>query len=197
MSSIIYWHPSIYESIMRMLYYPHYDDRFAAIAAQIPSGKEVLDVCCGTCRLYRDNLADSVDYTGVDINPRLPVSDNESVEVLIRDVRSDELPSADYVIMQASLYQFIPDHGDMVDKLLEVAREKVVITEPIRNIANSDIPILSTIVGVLSDPSTGEVSERFTNESFQTFILNEYGNQLEKMELIAGGREMLVILNAR
>src|SRR5436190_23965748 len=69
--SLLYRSGGAYSLVMRALYGRHYDARYRAVAALIPPGAEVLDVCSGPGTLYRRYLRDkNVRYRGLDINPR-------------------------------------------------------------------------------------------------------------------------------
>ena len=126
--SFIYKSSSVYELAMLLLYGRHYASRYRAIAELIPAGSNVVDLCCGPALLYHRYLrAKSVQYTGLDINrafiDRLTERGGSGQ---VWDLRSEEpLPPADYVIMQASLYHFLPDASPVVDRMLEAARKRV------------------------------------------------------------------------
>ena len=75
------------------------------------------------------------------------------------------LPAADYVIMQASLYQFLPDAQPMVDRMLQAAHRQVILTEPVRNITNSKVAPLAFLGRRLTDPGDGQSAHRFTEET--------------------------------
>jgi glycosyltransferase involved in cell wall biosynthesis len=51
--SPIYWHPRVYDLAMRLLMRREGSRITADVAALIPGGVSVTEVCCGTCRLYR------------------------------------------------------------------------------------------------------------------------------------------------
>ena len=70
------------------------------------------------------------------------------------------LPPADYVVMQASLYHFLPDPGPLVDRMLRAARCRVIIAEPVRNLATSGVPWVSRLARRQTDPGTGGAAER-------------------------------------
>ncbi len=193
-TSLVYRSASGYEFVMRLLYGRHYAARYEAISARIPDGASVLDVCCGPAVLYHRYLkARDVRYTGVDINEgfvrRL------GAHGLVRDLLSDDspLPEHDYVVMQASLYHFLPDPGRVVDLLLAAARSLVIITEPVRNLANSDVKVVAMLGRRLTDPGTGEQARRFTEASLDAFMAR-YGALVVEAEPVAGGREKLIAL---
>ena len=53
MTGLIYRHPRLYEAGLRLLYRGRYRERLEAVAAEIPEGGTVTDVCAGDCALYR------------------------------------------------------------------------------------------------------------------------------------------------
>src|SRR6516165_10754236 len=94
------------------LYGCHYGARYRAIAGLIPGGSSVLELCCGPGILHDRYLRKKgVDYTGLDINPRFIARVcRRGGKGIVRDLHADApLPPADVVVMQASLYQFLPD----------------------------------------------------------------------------------------
>ena len=181
---------------MRFLYGRSYKARFQSIAEEIPNDVDVLDVCCGDCALYKQALKDRVSYTGIDINPSFIKNAKKlSIKVLPLDVETDNLPHSDYIVLQASLYQFIPFHKHILDKLLDSASKKVIISEPIRNLSNSRNPIISFIARYSANPGTGHKMDRFTEKTFRTFFKNNYKEIIEKFKFVPGKRELIVVLN--
>jgi hypothetical protein len=197
--SFIYKSSTVYELAMLFLYGRHYASRYRAIAELIPPGSNVLDACCGPALLYSRYLrAKSVQYTGLDINEKF-------IEQLIKrggngrmwDLRSEEpLPSADYVIMQASLYHFLPDASKVVNRMLQAARRQVIIAEPIRNLTTSNSGLLSRLGRLLTNPGSGEQPLRFTEGSLSTFF-SFYGSRVVQSFAIAGGREKVYVLTGQ
>lgn len=197
--SFIYKSSFVYELAMLLLYGRHYPSRYRAIAELIPPGSSVLDLCCGPALLYHRYLrAKSVQYTGLDINAKF-------IEELIRrggqgrvwDLRSDEpLPAADYVIMQASLYHFLPDASKVVNRMVQTARKQVIIAEPIRNLTTSNSGLLSWLGRLLTNPGSGEQSLRFTESSLSTFF-SGYGSRVVQSFAIAGSREKVYVLSGQ
>ncbi len=198
-TSLVYKSPHLYTLFLRVLHGKNYRARYQAVSKEIPDGVEVLDVCCGDCALYTRELRNRVSYTGVDVNPHfLGNARKKSIKFLQLDVEKDDLPRADYVIMQGSLNQFIPRHKLMVDKLLRAARTKVIISEPIRNLATSNNIFLSFIARRSTDPGTGHKPYRFNKETFREFFEENYKAQTEKFKFILPvKREMMVILNTK
>ena len=182
---------------MRFLYGRHYRGRLESVAEEIPNGAQVLHVCCGDCALKTLELKDRASYTGVDINPRfIKHARKLSIPAFSLDVRTDELPSCDYVVMQGSLYQFIPEHKKIVDKLLASAVKKVIISEPIITLSGSRNPLVAFIARRSANPGTGHKHDRFNDHTFRAFIQDNYKDRVEKYKLIPGGKDLMVILNA-
>lgn len=198
-TSLIYRSASMYELAMLLLYGRHYASRYRAISELIPDGSSVLDLCCGPALLYLRYLrAKAVQYTGLDINTKF-------IEQLIRrgvsaqlwDLRSEEaLPSADYVIMQASLYHFLPDASQVVDRMLQAARKRVIIAEPVRNLATSNSRLLSLLGRWFTNPGAGQHKLRFTEASLADFF-SGYSSRVVASFTIAGGREQVYVLNTQ
>jgi SAM-dependent methyltransferase len=197
--SFIYKNSFVYESAMLLLYGHHYPSRYSSIAELIPDGSSVLDLCCGPAFLYQRYLrSKNVQYTGLDINANF-------IARLIRrggsgqvfDLRSKEpLPSADYVIMQASLYHFLPDASPIVNRMLQAARTQVIIAEPIRNLTTSSSGLLSLLGRLFTNPGSGEQRLRFTEASLADFF-SAYGPRVVQSFTIAGGREKVYVLSGR
>ena len=197
-TSLIYRSASMYELAMLLLYGRHYTSRFRAIADLIPAGSTVLDLCCGPAPLYHRYLrTKDVQYTGLDINANF-------IARLVRrggrgqvwDLRGEQaLPAADYVIMQASLYHFLPDASPVVDRMLRAARRRVIIAEPIRNLTTSDSRFLSLLGRLFTNPGAGEHTLRFTEASLAEFF-SGYASRVVESFSIAGGREQVYVLDA-
>lgn len=196
--SFIYANRRVYHWLMRGLYGRHFEDRYRAIAAHVPAAARVVDVCAGDAYLYLKHLRHRpVTYVAVDASPQLVAwARSRGVDARVFDVWRDELPPGDCVIMQASLYQFLPHADRIVDKLLAAARQHVIITEPVRNIADSANPVLALIGKRFTRPA-GEryTAQRFNRESF-TALCRTYP-ELQTLDDLPGGREMLATFRGR
>lgn len=197
-TSLVYRSTWLYESAMVLLYGRHYAARYHALAELVPERASVLDVCCGPGILYYRYLKQKqVDYLGIDINQgfvdRLA---RHGARGQVCDLRADApLPSADYVIMQASLYQFLPDARPVVDRMLRAAHQRVIVAEPIRNLSSSGNRWLAMFGARMSDAGDGELAHRFNETTFDAFFAH-YSARLESTCLIPGGREKIVVLRA-
>lgn len=198
-SSVIYSNAYIYEGVMRALYGRWYNERFHAIAELIAQGSSVLDVCCGPGTLYHRYLKKKgVHYTGLDINrkfvARLSGPDATGLSWNLDEARP--LPRADYVIMQASLYHFLPGASKVIDRMIAAAEKQVLIAEPIRNVTDSRIFLLAFFARKLTNPGTGDQPNRF-NEATLDALMEQYRTRGHNVQsrLIAGGREKFYIVD--
>lgn len=198
-TSLIYKSAEIYELAMLLLYGRHYPSRYRAIAELISSGSSVLDLCCGPALLYQRYLRKkSVQYTGLDINPKfIDRLSKQGGWGKVWDLRKeDPLPSADYVIMQASLYHFLPDASAIVNRMLQAAKKQVIIAEPIRNLATSNSRLISLLGRLFTNPGSGEQHLRFDEASLAAFF-SAYSSHIIRSYTIAGGREKVYVLDAQ
>jgi len=183
---------------MLLLYRQNYRVRQSALAEQIPPKTSVVETCCGPGTLYSRYLRHkSVRYTGLDLSPVFVARlQGQGIDSRLWDMRSTEpLPQADYVVMQASLYHFLPDPGPIVERMLNAAREQVIIAEPIHNLT-SDHPRLSRMFAALTDAGAGPERQRFDERSLADF-LTAYQDRVRRVMPVAGGQEKLYVLEGR
>lgn len=196
-TSLVYRSATGYELLMRILYGRHYEDRMRSLAAEVPQGSSVLELCCGPGTLYTRHLAGrTVDYVGLDVNERF-VSQlrRRGIDARVVDLgrSASPLPTADVVIMQASLYHFLPHADLIVSRMLAAARELVIISEPIRNLASSHMPLIGSLGRRAADPGVGGGERRFTEATLDE-LFARYRDQVLDVRLIPGGREKLYVL---
>ena len=184
---------------MRVLYGRHYADRMRAVAEQVPAGASVVELCCGPATLYRRYLRDRAgSYTGIDVNERFVAKlrraglDARSIDL---GDGSQPLPEADVAIIQASLYHFLPDASRLLDRMLAAARELVIVSEPVRNLASSAVPLIGTLGRRAADPGVGGHGDRFTEATLDQ-LMRPYGDRVRSVFLIPGGREKVYVLAA-
>lgn len=199
-TSIIYRSAHGYELVMRALYGAHYAARMRAIADQVPFGASVLELCCGPGTLYRRYLsARAGTYVGIDVNARF-VSDlrRRGIDVRLLDLRRAEqpLPEADVVLIQASLYHFLPEAGQLIDQMMIAARDRVIVSEPVRNLASSRMRIIRAVGRLAADPGVGGHAQRFSEQALDQ-LMDPYRERLLGQFTIPGGREKVYVLAAR
>ena len=198
-TSLVYRSATGYELLMRTLYGRHYAARLSAVADQVRRGASVLELCPGPGALYERHLHERAGaYTGADVNAAfLDRLRRRGAGVLRLDVSSArELPRADVVIMQASLYHFLPDAGAIVDRMLAAARERVIIAEPIRNLASSRLPLLALLGQRATDPCAGGEghAQRFSEQTLDR-LMERYAALTVAAFTIPGGREKVFVLD--
>jgi SAM-dependent methyltransferase len=184
---------------MRVLYGTGYNERFRSVAELITEGSSVLDVCCGPGTLFHRYLkTKGVHYTGLDINrnfvERLSAGGATGLIWNLNEARP--LPRAEYVIMQGSLYHFLPEPSSVIERMIVAAERQVLIAEPIRNVMDSRIFLLAFFARKLTNPGTGDQPNRF-NEARLDALMERYralGHNVQS-RLISGGREKLYILD--
>ena len=192
-TSLVYRTATGYEAVMRLLYRRNFRARYQLLADLVPDGVSVVDVCCGPPILYKRWLrAKHVAYTGLDVNDRYVRQVRKlGANAEQHDVRDlAVIPEADVVIMQASLYHFLPDARPIVDKLFVAAHARVIIAEPIRNLSQSRSAWLRRAAQGLSDAGNGAEHDRFT-EAMLDKLLEPYAGAFEHAVVIPGGREKI------
>jgi SAM-dependent methyltransferase len=198
-TSLVYRSSVGYELLMRVLYGRHYDDRMRAVAAEVPDGASVLELCCGPGTLYLRYLrARTSAYTGVDVNPRFVKQLRQrGVDARLLDLASStgDLPAADVVVLQASLYHFLPAPERILDRMVAGAHDRVIVSEPVRNLASSDLPLVGRIGRRAADPGVGGHAHRFTEKTLAD-VMAGYDDRVLKSFLIPGGRERVYVLAA-
>lgn len=211
-TSLIYRTGGGYELLMRALYWPHYRDRLRAVADQVPPGASVLELCCGPGTLYRRHLrartrdAGAADparaqspYIGIDINPGFVAAlRRDGIEARQVDLirYGEPLPCADVALIQASLYHFLPRPAELIDRMLEAARDRVIVSEPVRNLACSASPVVRRLARRGADPGVGGHAHRFTEAGLDE-LMEQYRDRRLKAFKIPGGREKVYVLDAR
>lgn len=175
----------------RFFYGAGFDERYRAAADNIPPSSEVLDVCSGDCYIYEKYLkSKNVRYLGVDSSRGFRKSAwRKNIPFRLLDLRCDDIPAADYVVMLASFYQFYDMRENVLDKLLGGARKRLIIVEPVLNIAQSKSFLAAKLAKVL----TGS-NERFDQAGFISLIESRK-SLIEKIEAVNHGREMMVVFD--
>ncbi len=144
---------------MKLLYGRTYEGRYKAIAEEVRN-LEVLDLYCGDCK-----LADFVkNYKGADFNKIfIKSAKKRGLDVSLMDITKEKIPENECIVMQGSLYQFIPNHEEIIKRILKSAQKKAIISEPYINLANSKNRVVSLIAKILTKTSE-PCDKRFTKQ---------------------------------
>jgi SAM-dependent methyltransferase len=182
---------------MRVLYGRYYAARDAAVAAHVPDGASVLELCCGPARLYERELRGRVGgYVALDASERFVARlRRRGVDARQADVAIAELPVADVVVMQASLYHFIPAADAVVRRMRAAARASVIVAEPVRNLASSANGLLARLGAGAAATADGAQAQRFDADSLRALMRGCAGDDaIVFCGPIPGGREHLYVL---
>ena len=181
---------------MRVLYGRYYAARDAAVAEHIPDGASVLELCCGPARLYLRELRGRIGaYVAIDASATFVDRLRRlGVDARRADVATAELPPADVVVMQASLYQFLPDAEAMLRRMRAAAARSVVVAEPVRNLASSRLGVVARLGAHASATATGAQPQRFDAESLRA-LMARFGDAVVFAQPAPGGREHVYVLS--
>ena len=194
--SLIYSNPILYQFVMRFLYGSHFEDRYRALASEIPAGSCVVDLCCGDCYFYTHYLKQKkIAYLGLDLSPKFIASAQaRGIHARQFDALKDPIPAGDIVMMQASLYHFLPHAEPVIRRMLTSAGQKVIIAEPIQNMSASTNPLLAMVARLATRP--GPKDQPYSGHRFDEKSLTELFNSFEALNrvfFIPGNREMVGI----
>ncbi len=182
---------------MRVLYGRYYAARDAAVAAHVPDGASVLELCCGPARLYERELRGRIGaYVALDASERFVARlRRRGVDARRADVATAELPVADVVVMQASLYHFLPAADAMLRRMRAAARASVIVAEPVRNLASSANGLLARLgAGGAATADRGAQAQRFDADSLRELMRGDFADAIAFDGPIPGGREHLYVL---
>ena len=112
----------------------------------------------------RDNI---IKYTGIDFNNVfLNHLRKKKIDVIHMDINQEKIPiKADYVVLQSSLYQFIPNHLQIIRKLLDVTQKYLIIQETVVSYTQSSNLLLSIIGKILNNPGDGYKTQRLDKQN--------------------------------
>ena len=139
---IIYRSPRLYQLVMRLLHVGHFEARYTDLASLVPPGASIVELCAGDARLYNRYLREkNPDYIGLDNSPQFVEAGKKlGLDFRMFDAKTDEVPVADIIIIQASLHIFIREIESFLGRLTKAARIKVIIAEPVRNLSSPGSP---------------------------------------------------------
>jgi hypothetical protein len=195
-TSLVYSHPYVYEWAIRFMYGRDFEARYRAINDLIADGSDVFEACAGDGYLYRHYLSKrSVRYTGGDFNERFVAHARQNdVPITHFDLSRDTVPRADVVLIQGSLHQFMPDHRGVVDRLLGAARGRLIISEPIKNLATHHWGPIAWLARRATNPGDGQKTARFDEPRLDAFFSEYYADRIERSFVIPGGRDKVYCL---
>ncbi len=192
-TGLVYRTPSLYHLVLWGLYRGRPRDRFAAVYQEVERGDTVVDLCAGTSLLYEALAGIAGRYQAFDLNERfVSALRRQGIEAECRDVRTMEIPPADVVTMCSALYHFHPHCLEMLARMRASARKKVVVVEPVRNNANSPVPLWGAFARWASRVGDNPVDFHFTPDSLGQLLEQVPGRK--RLESICGGRDARLVL---
>jgi hypothetical protein len=195
LGSPMYQSTHLYGLVMKMIYGPGYATRYHDVAAHIPNDVHVVEIAPGDAQLYQNHLKGRVaSYLGLEISPAfLDQAARRGIPFQRCDIRQDPVPEADVVVMQAALYQFIPQHQKILRKMIDSARLKVIVAEPIRHDVADKHRAVAKLAGWLTTPPapTGYHGRRFDHREMEEIFSTI--PEFEEMKIAAKGRERLAV----
>ena len=191
----IYRFPALYRLAMRVGYGGDYGARYALIADRIGEADDVLELCCGPLGLYRHLARRALvgSYVGLEQSPAmLRLARRRGVDVRAFDVRAGgALPTAGTVIMQASLYQFHDIADTLLPRLWASAGRRLVIAEPLRNLAQSRVGAVRWLGRALTRTRDRIHTFRYT-EATLLQLYRRCGVPVSRLDRTPGGHEIVV-----
>jgi len=190
----LYGFPRLYSLLMYILYYPYYEESYKSIASLIPPNSSVADVCCGNTKLFQYLKPKDIIYIGLDSSQSfVNHAIKKGINIKLCNVVNDEIPQADYIILQRGLYQF-KNPLTLIKKLIRASKKQVIISESIRNLKSNSFvgkflyPLIPFLVGTNHDPHF-----RFTEESFKN-LLNQLSPEYVRTN---GNRDLIAIITKK
>ncbi len=199
-SPLIYRYPLVYQAVMRLLYGRYFQARYTALASEVPDGSSVVEVCAGDCYLYRRYLRPKkVDYLALDLSSHfVSRALARGINARVFNLWQELVPPTDVVVMQGSLYQFLPKTRDVIHRLINAARVKVIVAESIRNLSDSPNPLLAAFSRKATHPAAAP--DDFEGQRFNEARLVSLFQQIDSLDryfLIPGGRDMIGIFRGK
>ncbi len=192
-TGLVYRAPAVYNLVLWGLYRGRPRDRFLAVSQEVEAGDTVVDLCAGTSLLYETLAGRAKHYQAFDLNERFVAAmGRQGIEAHCCDVGTLEIPAADVVTMSSALYHFHPHCLELLERMRASARKKVVVVEPVRNNANSALPLWGAFARWASRVGDNPVDFHFTPESL-TRLLDQLPGP-KRMELICKGRDARIVL---
>jgi hypothetical protein len=195
LQSPIYWHPWFYRKAMKWAYGEHYKIRYEALQKYIPGNCELLELCMGDAYFYLNYLQKkNIHYKCADINPIfVKAAWNKGLNATQMNIVTDPIPKSDFILMQASLYHFIPNEKKIIDKLLNACNKSVILSENVENLSNSASGLKSWIGTFLSKAKSGQSRIKFTRETLKK-ALEPYSSHIKVWEETSDNKEVVIIL---
>lgn len=174
---IAYWHPVTYRFIEKVLYGRNYRRHYEALSREI-GDLSLLELCCGDCQIV-DYLQGNT-YQGLDINQRfVDHARKKGLRVSLQDVTVAEIPETECILIHNSLYQFFPHHERLIRRAFESTQKKLIISEPVINLASSKNKVVSFIAKRVTRAGEGTSSKRFNRKEMEDIFDKHHADKIK------------------
>ena len=176
--SIIYKNIFIYRSVMNLIYGGNYNKRFKKIIGLIDQEKvsSVTELCFGDTIIANYCKEKNILWNGIDINGIfVDRAKKQGYNAICNDiVKVAAFAKSDICIISGSLYHFNHDERLQLFKKMFSASDKVIISEPIKNLSDNK-GIIGYIARRSANAGAGNEVFRFNQQSLIA-MLEEYKN---------------------
>lgn len=181
-NGLIYWHPVIYRNAVQFfLYGKDFYSRYETISKLLPDSVSVADICCGDCFIYEFLKKKNIDYLGLDLNPKfVKHALKKGIKAELFNIYNSNVPASDYVIMQGSLYQFMPNHRMVIDKMFFAARRGIIISEPVKHMASSPNQLKAFLSNMVTRVNGNSFPARFSKPELLGLFRDYNANKIEE-----------------
>ena len=187
---IVYGHPLTYRLIEKLIYGKSYRYHYEALAREIGSSA-LLELCCGDCQIldfYRGR-----SYRGVDINPTfVEHALRRGLDVVCSDIGAYDIPNTECILIHNSLYQFYPQHEALIARALASATEKLIISEPVVNLASSSNRLVAALAKRLTSMGGAVSTKRFNRGEVEDIFRRFKARRVEFL-----GRNLMGVIYVR
>jgi hypothetical protein len=116
----------------------------------------------------------------------------QGIDASVLDLNSESVPPDDYVVVQGSLYHFIPGQREILEKLLEAGRKRIIVSERTGGLTKSRSSAVAWFARMTTDPGTGAAGERFDRESLLA-LFRAFPGRLMEIREYSGGKEIIAV----
>lgn len=186
---LVYRHPATYRLIEKILYGGTYRYHYEALAREI-GASELLELCCGDCQIV--DFYTGASYRGIDINPAFVRSaQRRGLNVRRGDISTGAIPQAACILIHNSMYQFYPQHEQLLERALQSATEKLVISEPVVNLSSSPNRLLAALAKRLTSMGGAVSTKRFNRAEMEDLFRRHGARHVEFL-----GRNLMGVIPA-
>src|SRR5579872_6367027 len=187
-TSLVYKNIYFYRFLMNLIYAGNYKERFKKIIEVIDgiAPRSILELCFGDTFIAAYCKKKDISWQGIDINENfVKRAKRMGYSAICKDVLlADPFIKNDLCIISGSMYHFDPVQRIVLLKKILASSEKVIISEPIVNLA-SQKGIIGFIARRSANAGKGQESFRYNEKSLKS-ALDELGREFDFSYKIVG-----------